>query len=198
MAWLTVPEAIDAWNERGRLYLPGDSLHPDDPLKKELPMTARSLTVTWQDPMQMAQSARNMAGIDFLRGVRDGTIQPAPIQELIGMKLMEVEPGRAVWEVVPAEQHYNPIGTVHAGVAATLLDSAMACAVHLSIPLGKGYTTLEFKINLVRAVTIKSGALRAIGRVVHGGKTTATAEARLEDASGALYAHATTTCIIIG
>lgn len=158
----------------------------------------RTLTVRWQDPMAMAQAARNLSGIDFLRGVRDGTIQPAPIQELIGMKLVEVDPGRAVWEVTPSEQHYNPIGTVHAGVTATLLDSAMACAVHSSIPLGKGYTTLEFKINLVRAVTIKSGVLRAIGKVVHGGKTTATAEARLEDASGALYAHATTTCIILG
>lgn len=157
----------------------------------------RSLTVTWQDPMQMAQAARGMAGIDFLRGVRDGTIQPAPIQELIGMKLAQVDPGHAVWELLPAEQHYNPIGVVHAGIAATMLDSAMACAVHSTLPLGKGYTTLEFKINLVRAVTIKSGVLRAIGKVVHGGKTTATAEGRLEDASGALYAHSTTTCIIL-
>jgi len=158
----------------------------------------RSITVSWQDPMQTAQAARSRSGIDFLRGVRDGTIRPAPIQELIGMKLVEVEPGRAVWELAPAEQHYNPIGTVHAGVASTLLDSAMACAVHSSLPLGKGYTTLEFKINLVRAVTINSGVLRAIGKVVHSGKTTATAEARLEDAAGKLYAHSTTTCIILG
>lgn len=158
----------------------------------------RSLTVSWSDPLQVAQAARSLSGIDFLRGMRDGTIPPAPIQELVGMKLVEVDPGRVVWEVVPGEQHYNPIGTVHAGIAATLLDSAMACAVHSSIPLGKGYTTLEFKINLVRAVTIKSGLLRAIGKVVHGGKTTATAEGRLEDAAGILYAHATTTCIILG
>ena len=158
---------------------------------------SRTITVTWKDPMQMAQAARSLSGIDFLRGVRDGTIQAAPIAELVGMKLVEVDPGRAVWEVVPGEQHYNPIGTVHAGIAATLLDSAMACAVHSSIPLGKSYTTLEFKINLVRAVTIKSGTLRAIGKLVHGGKTTATAEARLEDAAGKLYAHGTTTCIIL-
>ena len=158
----------------------------------------RSLTVTWQDPMQLAQSARSMAGIDFLRGVRDGTLAPAPIQELIGMKLVEVEPGRAVWELEPGEQHYNPIGVVHAGIASTLLDSAMACAVHSMIPLSKGYTTLEFKINLVRAVTIKTGKLRATGKVIHMGRQTATAEARLEDAAGALYAHATTTCIILG
>jgi uncharacterized protein (TIGR00369 family) len=103
-----------------------------------------------------------------------------------------------VWELVPAEQHYNPIGVAHAGIAATLLDSAMACAVHSTLPLGKGYTTLEFKINLVRGVTLKSGMLRATGKLVHAGKSTATAEARLEDASGTLYAHATTTCILFG
>jgi len=158
----------------------------------------RSVTVTWKDPMQMALAARSMTGIDFLRGVRDGTIQPAPIQELINMKLAQVEPGVAVWELLPAEQHYNPIGSVHAGIAATMLDSAMGCAVHSTLPLGKGYTTLEFKINLVRAVTVQSGVLRAIGKVVHGGKSTATAEARLEDAAGKLYAHGTTTCLILG
>jgi len=157
----------------------------------------RSITVTWKDPLQMAQAARGMAGIDFLRGVRDGTIQAAPIQELIGMKLAEVEPGRAVWELVPAEQHYNPIGVVHAGIAATMLDSAMACAVHSTLPQGKGYTTLEFKINLVRGVTIGAGPLRAVAALVHGGKSTATAEGRLEDASGKLYAHASTTCMIL-
>ena len=158
----------------------------------------RTLTVTWQDPVPLAQAARTMSGLEFLRAVRDGRLPPAPIQELIGMKLAEVEEGRAVWEFVPADQHYNPIGTVHAGIAATLLDSAMACAVHSTLPAGKGYTTLEFKINLVRGVTMKAGALRASAKVVHGGKSTATAEGRLEDASGALYAHATTTCIILG
>jgi uncharacterized protein (TIGR00369 family) len=158
----------------------------------------RKLIVEWQDPLPLAQAARGMSGLEFLQGVRDGKLPPAPIQQLVGMRLAEVEAGRAVWELTPAEQHYNPIGTAHAGIAATLLDSAMACAVHSTLPQGKGYTTLEFKLNLVRAVTVKSGTLRATGRVVHGGKTTATAEARLEDAAGALYAHATTTCIILG
>jgi uncharacterized protein (TIGR00369 family) len=158
----------------------------------------RKLTVEWQDPLPLAQAARTMSGLEFLLAVRDGKLPPAPIQQLIGMRLAEVAAGRAVWEFTPAEQHYNPIGTAHAGIAATLLDSAMACAVHSTLPLGKGYTTLEFKLNLVRAVTVKSGPLRATGRVVHGGKSTATAEARLEDAAGALYAHATTTCIILG
>ena len=159
---------------------------------------SRSLTLTWQDPMPLAQAARTMSGLEFLRAVRDGKLAPAPIQELVGMKLTEVEEGRAVWELVPAEQHYNPIGVAHAGIAATLLDSAMACAVHSTLPVGTGYTTLEFKINLVRGVTLKSGNLRAIGKLVHSGRTTATADARLEDSSGTLYAHATTTCIILG
>lgn len=158
----------------------------------------RMLTVTWQDPMPLAQAARTLSGIEFLRAVRDGKLPPAPIQQLIGMRLAEVDEGRAVWELAPAEQHYNPIGVVHAGIAATLLDSAMACAVHSTLPAGKGYTTLEFKVNLVRGVTLKAGVLRASAKVVHGGKSTATAEGRLEDASGALYAHATTTCIILG
>ena len=157
----------------------------------------RTLTVTWRDPMPLAQAAPTMSGIEFLRAIRDGRLPPAPIQELIGMKLAEVEEGRAVWELVPAEQHYNPIGSVHAGVAATLLDSAMACAVHSLQPVGSGYTTLEFKVNLVRAVTPQAGTLRAIGRVVHAGSRTATAEGRLEDASGKLYAHACTTCLIL-
>jgi uncharacterized protein (TIGR00369 family) len=158
----------------------------------------RSLTVTWQDPIALAEAARSMSGLAFLQAVRDGRLSPAPIQELIGMKLVEVDSGRAVWELTPAEQHYNPIGVAHAGIASTLLDSAMACAVHSTLPLGRGYTTLEFKINLVRGVTVKSGAVRAIGKIVHAGKTTATAEARLEDAAGTLYAHATTTCILLG
>jgi uncharacterized protein (TIGR00369 family) len=158
----------------------------------------RSLTVTWEDPMALAQAARSMSGLEFLQAVRDGKLPPAPIQQLIGMRLAEVEPGRAVWELAPAEQHYNPIGVAHAGIAATLLDSAMACAVHSTLPPGKGYTTLEFKINLVRGVTLKSGPVRATARIVHSGKSTATAEARLEDASGALYAHASTTCLLLG
>ena len=158
----------------------------------------RTHTVTWQDPMPLAQAARGMSGLDFLRAVRDGKLPPAPIQALIGMRLAEVEEGRVVWELTPGEQHYNPIGTVHAGVVATLLDSAMACAVHSTLPLGKGYTTLEFKLNLVRAVTASTGMLRARASIAHAGRSTATAEGRLEDASGRLHAHASTTCLILG
>ena len=157
----------------------------------------RSLEVTWQDPVELAKVARSMAGIEFLRAMRDGKLPPPPIAALLGFTLVEVEPGHAVFEVTPGERHYNPIGVVHGGLAMTLLDSAMGCAVQTQMPAGGGYTTLEAKTNLVRAITAETGLLRAIGKVVHVGKRIATAEARLEDKAGKLYAHATTTCIVL-
>jgi len=138
-----------------------------------------------------------MAGIDFIRAMRDGKLPHPPICALLGYRLVEAEPGQAVFEIAAGEQHYNPIGVVHGGIAMTLLDSAMGCAVQTQMPLGGGYTTLEAKTNLVRAITAETGRLRAVGKVVHLGKRIATAEGRLEDASGKLYAHATTTCIVL-
>lgn len=157
----------------------------------------RQLSVSWTDPEALAEAGRSMSGIEFLRAIRDGRLPPPPIAELLGFKLVEVEPGRAVFEVTPGEQHYNPIGVVHGGLAMTLLDSAMGCSVHTQMTAGGGYTTLEAKTNLVRAVTAKTGLLRAIGKVVHVGRRMATAEGRLVDAAGKLYAHATTTCIVL-
>ena len=157
----------------------------------------RSVTVEWNDPLTLAQAGRSMAGIDFLRGIRDRRLPAPPIAKLLGFDLVEVEPGHAVFEIVPGERHYNPIGVVHGGLAMTLLDSCMGCAVQTHMPAGSGYTTLEAKTNLVRAITAETGKLRAIGRTLHVGKRMATAEGRLEDASGKLYAHATTTCIVL-
>ena len=158
---------------------------------------ARTLTVEWSDPTALANAGRTMAGIDFLRAMRDGKLPPPPIAQLMGFRLTEVEPGHAVFEITPGEQHYNPIGVVHGGLAMTLLDSAMGVCIHTKLAAGTGYTTLEGKTNLVRAITDKTGRLRAIGRVVHFGNRIATAEGRLEDAAGKLYAHATTTCIVL-
>jgi len=157
----------------------------------------RSLTVSWADPAALAAAGRSMAGIDFLRAIRDGDLPPPPLATVLGFRLAEVEPGHAVFECVPGEQHYNPIGVVHGGFAMTLLDSAMGCCIHTRMPAGGGYTTLEAKTNLVRAITEKTGRLRAIGKLLHLGSRVATAEGRLEDASGKLYAHATTTCIVL-
>jgi uncharacterized protein (TIGR00369 family) len=158
---------------------------------------ANQASIEWSDPQALAAAGRSMSGIDFMRAIRDGRLPPPPIARLMGFSLVEVEPGRAVFEVVPGQQHYNPIGVVHGGVAMTLLDSAMGCAVHTQMPLGTGYTTLEAKTNLVRAITAETGKLRAIGVTVHVGKRMATAEGRLEDAAGKLYAHASTTCIVL-
>jgi uncharacterized protein (TIGR00369 family) len=157
----------------------------------------RTLEVTWEDPLALAEAGRAMPGIEFLRAIRDGKLPHPPICALLNYRLVEVEPGHAVFESTPGEQHYNPIGVVHGGIAMTLLDSAMGCAVQTKMTAGGGYTTLEAKTNLVRAVTGTTGKLRAIGKVVHVGKRVATAEARLEDSEGKLYAHATTTCMVL-
>jgi len=157
----------------------------------------RSLSVSWSDPRALAAAARSMPGIEFLRAIRDGRLPGPPIAQLLGFNLVEVEPGHAVFECVPGEQHYNPIGVVHGGLAMTLLDSCMGCCVQSAMPAGSGYTTLEAKTNLVRAITSTTGKLRAIGKLVHAGKRVATAEGRLEDAAGKLYAHASTTCIVL-
>jgi uncharacterized protein (TIGR00369 family) len=158
---------------------------------------SRQLSVSWNDPAALAEAGRSMSGIDFLRAIRDGRLPAPPIAELLGFRLVEVDQGQAVFEVLPGEQHYNPIGVVHGGLAMTLLDSAMGCAVQTQMPAGGGYTTLEAKTHLIRAITAKTGALRAIGKVVHLGSRVATAEGRLMDAAGKLYAHATTTCIVL-
>jgi uncharacterized protein (TIGR00369 family) len=157
----------------------------------------RSLTVTWSDPLAAFEEGRKLTPIEHLRAIRDGRLPDPPVARLLGMRLVKVEPGVAVFELTPAEQHYNPIGVVHGGVAFTLLDSAMGCCVQTTLPADKGYTTLEMKANLVRAVTLQTGLIRASARIVHAGKSTATAEARLEDAAGKLYAHGTSTCLIL-
>jgi len=158
----------------------------------------RSITVSWDDPMAAFAAGKGLNGLQYMEKLIAGEIAPPPIMKLIGYDLAEVAPGHAVFTTTPAEQHYNPIGMVHGGIAMTLLDSAMGCAVHTLLPRGVGYTTLEVKINLVRAVTRDSGPLRAIGKVIYQGRSTATAEARLEDAAGKLYAHGTTTCMLLG
>ena len=159
---------------------------------------SRSLTVSWDDPQAAFAAGAKLAGLDYMRGLIAGRIAPPPIMKLLGYRLAEVGEGLAVFECEPGEQHYNPIGVVHGGLAMTLLDSAMGCAVHTRLPHGKGYTTLEVKVNLVRAITTQTGTVRAIGKVIHFGGKTATAEARLEDAAGKLFAHGTTTCILLG
>jgi uncharacterized protein (TIGR00369 family) len=143
-----------------------------------------------------AETAATMSGLDLLTGMIAGRFPGPPIMQLIGFDLVEVAEGRAVFAGTPRFEHYNPLGTVHGGYAATLLDSCMGCAVHSTLPKGVGYTTLEFKVSLVRAITADTGLVRAEGKIITGGRRVATAEGRLTDAGGRLLAHATTTCLV--
>jgi uncharacterized protein (TIGR00369 family) len=158
---------------------------------------ARTRTVNWSDPMIGARSAGGMTGLEYLRAIASGAVPPPPIALLLGFTLVEIEPGRAVFELHPGEHQYNPIGMVHGGVASTVLDSVMACAIHSLLPAGVAYTTLELHVNFVRAITVATGTLRAEGEAVHSGSRVSTAQGRLVDAAGKLYAHATTTCLVI-
>jgi uncharacterized protein (TIGR00369 family) len=135
-------------------------------------------------------------GLGFLKAIIAGTQPQPPISELLGFHLIEVENGRAVFEGLPEYHHYNPIGTVHAGFTATLLDSALGCAIFSTLAKGDTWTTLELKLNLVRPITKDVGPVRAEGRIIHRGRTVATSEGDLKDRAGKLYAHATSTCMI--
>jgi uncharacterized protein (TIGR00369 family) len=137
-----------------------------------------------------------MAGIDFVRGILGGTLPAPPIMENIGPFDSSAEPGLVVMHSIPGFRHYNPIGSVHGGYAATLLDSAMGLAVHSMLPAGSGYTTLEFKVSFIRGMTRDTGPVRTEGRTLNVGRRAATAEARITDSKDRLLAHATTTCLV--
>lgn len=159
--------------------------------------SGRTRTVKWEDPRQLSDAARGLSGLEFLHKIVAREFPPPPLAVLLNFDLVEVGQGHATFAVEPAEYHYNPIGVVHGGLASTLLDSAMGCAVHSTLPAGAGYTTLEIKVNFIRAMTGETGRVRCEAKVVHVGARTATAEGRLIDEAGKLYAHGTTTCLIL-
>ena len=161
------------------------------------PETTRTRTITWQDPLPTAALGAEMAGIDYMRAIVAGEVPPPPIAVLMRMQPIEVEEGRAVFAGEPGEEHYNPIGVVHGGYASTLLDSAMGCAVHTTLPAGSGYTTQTIEVKLVRPITRDSGRLRCEAEVLHRGRRQATVAARLLSADGRLLAHGTSTCMIL-
>ena len=162
----------------------------------EIKSNERTRTIHWEDPMVTAEAGKTLSGLEFLQAMLRGEIPRPPISNTLDFVLESASEGRATFVVTPQEFHYNPIGVVHGGLAATLLDSALGCAVQTMLPAGCGYTTLELHVNLVRAITRDTGILRAESEVVHVGRTVATAQARLIDGSGKIYAHGTTTCMI--
>jgi uncharacterized protein (TIGR00369 family) len=157
----------------------------------------RERTFRWTDPAEAAEAGAGLGGLDYMRAILAGTVPPPPIASLLGLELVEVADGRAVFALEPQEWLYNPIGSVHGGVAATLLDSCMGCAVHTTLPAAAGYTTGDLQVRYIRAMTLDTGRVLAEGSVVHRGRRTATAEGRLfVEADGSLIAHATTGCMI--
>jgi uncharacterized protein (TIGR00369 family) len=147
---------------------------------------------------KLARLAPHYDGRSFLEAIRSGALPPAPIAELLGFSLREVDRGRVVVGLEPKDTHYNPIGMVHGGVTATLLDTAMGCALHSTLPAGVGYSTVDISVRYLRPITVGTGPVIAIGTVVHQGRRTATAEARLIDgAMGQLFATATSTLLVV-
>jgi len=138
----------------------------------------RTKTVTWFDPMLGAAEGLRMAGLDYLSAIRDGVLPPAPISGLMEFGVSEVEHGRVSFTCRPDESAYNPIGVVHGGLVCTLLDSVTACAVHSTLPVGKGYTSIEIKVSYLKAVTARSGVLTATGTVVKVGSRVGFSEAK--------------------
>jgi uncharacterized protein (TIGR00369 family) len=156
----------------------------------------RTRTITWTDPARARFHLRDRDGFEQLRTVARGGAAPPPAAALLGMNIDSVQRGRVVFSIVADEMHENPMGTMHGGIIATLVDSAMGCAVMSMLPAGTGYTTLELKTNYVRPIVQTTGVVRAEGRVVHLGGSVATTEATVTDDHGTLYAHATSTCLL--
>lgn len=160
---------------------------------------SRTRTFAWQDPLVGARAARSMSGLDYLQAMTRGELPYPPITATLGFDQItpEVEAGRITFFLEPAEYHYNPIGSVHGGVFAALLDSAMGCAVLSRLAAGTGYTTLELSVNFVRPLKAGSGLVRCEGQVRSLVRRVATADGRIVDAKGRLYAHATTTYLLL-
>jgi uncharacterized protein (TIGR00369 family) len=161
------------------------------------PQTSRSRTITWEDPLPTVHRGLSISGLQFLQAIQSGELPPPPFASLIGTWITEVSQGRVVFAFEPAEYHYNPLGIVHGGMTATLLDSALGCAVQSMLPPGRSFTTVELKVNFLRPLTSKTGTVYCEGKIIYLGARLATAEARLTDASGKLYAHGTTTCFVL-
>lgn len=162
------------------------------------PAASRRRELVWQDPLATIAEAAGRSGLEFLEAIAAGEIPPAPIAVLFRMQPIEIEEGRVVFEGQPGEEHYNPIGTVHGGYAATILDSALGCAAQTTLPAGAGYTTLSLEVKFARPISHWTGRVRAEAELVHRGRTQAIAEAKLTAVeSGKLLASATSTLLII-
>lgn len=158
--------------------------------------TERSRVVTWDDPVTARRQARKLSGAEFFRAMRRGEIPEPPFGKLLGMDLFDVGEGKFTMTLQPQECHYNPMGCVHGGILATLLDSVMSASVHTSLPAGKGYMTLEIKVNFLKPVFEHTGEIVAEGKVISAGGQVATAEGKVTGVNGTIYATGSTTCLV--
>ncbi|WP_042391879.1 PaaI family thioesterase [Streptacidiphilus carbonis] len=159
--------------------------------------TVRERAYTWSDPMATAGVAAGLSGMEFFAAMEQGRVPPPPILNTLDFDGVSFDEGRVEFRLTPKEFHYNPIGSVHGGVFATLLDSACGCAVHTRLPAGVFYTSLDLTVKFLRPVSVATGTITAVGSVVHLGRRTALAEARLLDAEGRVCATATSSCLIM-
>jgi uncharacterized protein (TIGR00369 family) len=158
----------------------------------------RTRTYSWDDPFALRDAMAGRSGLELMQAMATGEISPPPIAQTLGFRLVEAQRGHALFECEPAEYHYNPIGVVHAGLAMTLMDSAMGLAFVTTLDEPVAWTTLEVKCNFTRALTVDSGVVRCTGAVVHPGRRVTTTEARVEDSQGRLCAHGTSTILVLG
>jgi len=177
-----------------------NTMTPQDTLtqwiEQSAAVRARMLAGGGKPGLAGPEQVAGKSGMEVMQAMLAGEFPYPHIAETLDFALIEVEPGKAIFQGTPQLKHYNPLGTVHGGWYATLLDSAVGCAVHTMMPAGRAYTTAELSINIVRAASHQSGPLRAIGTVIHCGRQLATAEGRIVGPDGKLYAHATTTCLV--
>lgn len=183
------------------VVLAGDATAADvaEAFAASSPETSRSRTLVWQDPLPTAAAGATMTGLEYMSAIVAGQVPPPPIAVTMRLRPVELEEGRVVFEGEPGEEHYNPIGVVHGGYAATLLDSALGCAVHTTLPAGVGYTSLGLEAKFVRPISRDTGRVLCEANVVYRGRKQATAEAELIAVeSGKLLAHGQATCMILG
>lgn len=158
--------------------------------------TIRSRTYQWSDPSDAAEKAKSLSGIEHLQAINADELPLPPLSHTLGFGKCQVKPGEVIFPFEPQEYHFNFIKIVHGGVISAILDTAMGCALQSTLPQGAGFVTLELKVNFIKAVTLKSHSLSAVGKIIHAGKTTAVVAADLRDENGNLYAHSISTCLI--
>ena len=176
---------------------PATQPHAGQPDGRQGDARRRQRTFSWTDPAAIAAAGADLSGAEFFAAITEGRIPAPPVMRALGFDGLFFEEGRAAFRLTPQEFHYNPLGTVHGGVFATMLDSACGCAVHTMLPAGVFYTSLDLSLKFLRPVTVDTGPITAEATVIHLGRRTALAEGRITDAAGKVHVTATSSCLVM-